>query len=89
MTEEKFKKIMKDDDIECIIGDIEENNALMGLNLITKYLPKSGIEAAEHAIIYGPNIEDLVEAGITEEDAIILKSLNWMIDEFEGLSCFV
>jgi hypothetical protein len=89
MTEEEFVEIIKDDDIETNISG--PCNACAGLDIIRKYLPKQGIEGAEHDVIYSAMISEIVEAGITKEDAIKLCSLNWMIDEHsgEGLACFV
>lgn len=86
MTEERFIEIMKSD-----ISDIpEECNVFLGLKIITKYCPKDGIEAAAHDEIFSVTIRKIVEAGITEEDAIELRKLNWMIDESNtGLACFV
>lgn len=86
MTEEKFIEIMKSD-----IADIpEECNVFLGLKIITKYCPKNGIEGAEHDEIFSVTINRIVEAGITEEDTIKLRKLNWMIDESNtGLACFV
>lgn len=86
MTHEEFEKIMNDDSIkiEFPVG----NNALAGLNLIAKYLPKSGIGGAGHDQIWGTGIGKIVNAGITKEDTVLLKKWNWMIDE-DSLSCFV
>jgi hypothetical protein len=88
MERERFEEIMKDEDIDTVFP--ENENALAGLNLIAKYLPKSGVEAAGHDIIYAADIDKIVKAGITEEDAIKLRSWNWMIDkDCECLACFV
>ena len=86
MTEERFIEIMRSD-----IADIpEECNVFLGLKIITKYCPKDGIEGAAHDVIFSVTISEILEAGITEEDAIELRKLNWMIGEYdEGLACFV
>lgn len=63
-------------------------SALLGLNLIAKYLPGSGIGGAEHDQIYACGVNELLVAGITEEDAIALRKLNWFIDE-DSLATFV
>lgn len=79
MTEEEFVQIMEseqpDSDSKSDIFD--------GLVIMRKYLPNANIAAAEHDEVYGPDIDDLVKAGITEEDAKALRSLNWMIDDDE------
>lgn len=93
MNYEKFVQIMQDDDIsgkklsDESIGD----NALAGLNVMAKYLSKSGIGSAEHDIIYADcSIQELIDAGITEADTVLLSELNWMVElEYECLSCFV
>jgi hypothetical protein len=88
MTEKEFVVIMKDDGIEVRISG--PCNACAGLDIIRKYLPKQGVEYAEHDIIYSVCIDKIVNAGITKEDAVKLCSLNWMIDdECGGLACFV
>ena len=67
------------------------DNAFKGLEIIKKYFPeKRVISAAGHDIIYSVDVNELCEAGITEEDAISLRKLNWMIKpDFECLACFV
>ena len=89
MTEERFIEIMESDtDIKAPTW--KGCNVVSGLKIITKYLPEKGIEGAEHDIVYSVNTSELIKAGITEEDAIKLRKLNWMIDEYgEGLACFV
>lgn len=81
MDIEAFEKIIDDEDgfASRPKVDIEGDYTILGLLLIQKYLPKSGIEGADHDIIYGADVDALVEAGITEEDAIMLRDLNWMI----------
>jgi len=87
MTEEEFVEIMNDNDIKT---DWKGNNACRGLDIIRKYCPDGGIEYAEHDIIGSVSVSDIVRVGITKEDAVKLRGLNWMIDENEeGLACFV
>jgi len=91
MTIEEFEIIMDDEsgsfDNE-FFSNLEDDNAVLGLLLIRKYLPKAGIEGADHDVIFGADIETLVKAGITKDDALMLKSLNWMIQD-DSLACFV
>ncbi|MFX1452438.1 MAG: hypothetical protein ACFFCM_16480 [Promethearchaeota archaeon] len=88
MTEEKFIELMESN--EDFDVSWEGCNVFSGLKIITKYLPKKGIEGAEHDIIYSVFISDLIDAGITEEDIVALRKLNWMIDETNtGLACYV
>ena len=74
MEEERFKEIMDDEDIGGVGMFAEEGcNAVKGLLIIKKYLPLKGIEGANHDIIYSISVESIVEAGITEDDAIELR----------------
>ena len=86
MTFEEFEKIMEGDDD---LIHIDDDNAFVGLQIIRKYLPKSGIEGADHDVIYSASVEKLLKAGITEADTIELRRLNWMIKDGEYLACFV
>ena len=86
MTPEEFETLMDSDYDSKYIDD---DNAFVGLQIIRKYLPKSGIEGADHDVIYSASVEKLLEAGITKEDAIELRRLNWMIEDGEYLACFV
>lgn len=88
MTEKRFREIMEDEDSKTVFP--KEDNALMGLKIIEKYLPLSGVEGANHDVIYACDVEDIVNAGITEEDTLTLRRINWMIDEdCDCLACFV
>ena len=86
MNEEKFTEIMESEIKTKWTGC----NVFSGLKIITKYLPDVGIEGAGHDIVYSASIDEIIEAGITEEDVTALRRMNWMIDENgEGLACFV
>jgi len=88
------EEIMKREDFEIIMDgerdlvSCEGDNAFLGLQIIVKYLPKSGVEGADHDIIYSADVDKLLEAGLTEDDAIQLRKLNWIISE-DCLACFV
>lgn len=83
MNREEFEEIMNGDS-----GDWDGDNAIQGLLIIIKYLPKSGIEGATHDEIFSCGVDELLDAGLTKEDAEELRRLNWMIDE-DSLACFV
>jgi hypothetical protein len=85
MNRERFEEIM---DGDSRLGDYDDNNAFLGLQIIRKYMPKKGVEGAQHDIIYSVDADELIEAGLTEEDATELRNLNWMISE-DSLACFV
>jgi len=86
MTEKEFLKIMEQDSgLKC-----DDDNAVLGLLLIRKYIPKAGIEGAEHDMICSVCVDDLVKAGITKEDVLKLRNeLNWMVEQEEYLACCV
>lgn len=87
MNRERFEEIM---DGHSKLGNYDDDNAFLGLQIIRKYIPKKGIAGAEHDVIYSATVDELLEAGLTEEDATELRNLNWMIDEDgDCLACFV
>lgn len=89
MTEERLREIFEDEGIDTKFPK-DQDNALAGLNLIAKYLPNKGIEAAGHDMIYSVDPDELAESGITEEDVIQLRTWNWMIDsDTDSIACFV
>ena len=75
MTLEEFKTLMD----EYVTPAWKGDNFIPGLAIICKYKdPRCGVDAKE-----------LVEAGITEDDARELRRLNWMLDKNGILACFV
>lgn len=85
MDIEKFEKIF--DETNSDLLNIDGDNAYLGLQIIAKYT-KNIISCAEHDIIFSESVEKIIEYGITEEDVIQLRKLNWMIDN-DSLACFV
>lgn len=86
ITRERIEEIFEDHD-----SDWTGDNAFQGLTILSKYIDATKhdlIGCAEHDIIYGPAIDDLIKAGITEEDVEALASLNWHVDE-GSFCCFV
>ncbi len=65
----------------------EGDNAFQGLQILSKYTDTL-IQGAGHDIIFSVYVGEIIELGITKEDAIKLALLNWMIYE-DCLSCFV
>ena len=89
MTEEEFIDIMEDEEKGGrLLKDLKDDNAVMGLMIIRKYLPNKGIEGAEHDVVFSVSVEEIVEAGITKKDTEMLRDLNWMIDS-GSLAVFV
>lgn len=89
ITEEQFRQIFEETEAKWN-GD----NAMIGLIIISKYFDirvKTILEGAGHDVIYSVDVSEIVEAGITWDDAVELRKHNWMIDEEAGdcLACFV
>ena len=82
MTREEFETIFEGDS-----GKWEGDNAYQGLQIIAKYT-SSLIQGAGHDVIWSEDIEVLIEAVITQEDAKELRRLNWMIED-DCMACFV
>ncbi len=83
MDREQLEKIFEEVDSKW-----EGDNAFKGLQILSKYTDNL-ITGASHDIIYSEDIDKIVDK-ITEEDAIALAKLNWMInDESECLACYV
>jgi len=79
MDEEKLIEIFENTESE-FSGD----NIFLGLQIIAKYIDptkKIIVGAAGHDIIYATDVEDIINAGLTIEDAVKLAKLNWMIEE--------
>ena len=90
MTRKEFIEIFGDEDSGGkLLNSVNYDNALAGLKIIEKYLPKNGIEGAEHDMIYSVDVETLVDAGISKEDVQMLHWLNWFVENDEYLGCFV
>lgn len=83
MTEDRMISIFESES-----GEWNGDNAYQGLQIIAKYTDYL-IQGADHDIIYSANIGILIEAGITEEDCLKLRRLNWMIEDNSYLACFV
>jgi len=83
MTEERFEEIFEETESKW-----DGDNTYQGLQIIAKYTDNV-IQGAGHDIIFSEDIEMLIENGITEEDVIALRKLNWMIEDGTHLACFV
>ena len=77
MTVDELEKIMNEE-YDC--EPTKKNEILAGLNIMVKYLPETGIICAQHDEVWSASIEDLLDAGLTEDDAIQLRKLGWRID---------
>jgi hypothetical protein len=87
---------MEREELEKIFDETKSSwngdNAMQGLHVIGKYFDikkKDILCDAAHDIIYSVEVDEILEAGLTEEDAKTLAKLNWMIDkELNCLACF-
>jgi len=88
MNREEFEKVFDNEDTNW-----DGDNTFQGLVIIAKYIDikeNDIIAGVEHDILYSVDVDDIVDNGITLEDAIKLRKLNWMIEEdFDCLACFV
>ena len=89
MKEDRFLELMNYEGGDTSAMSKEGCNAMRGLDIIRKYIKGAGIKGARRDIIYSETVEALIEAGITEEDTIALRSQNWMIEGGCHLACFV
>ncbi len=84
MTREELDQIFEDKDAEWS-GD----NAWHGLQIIAKYTDFL-LHGANHDVIYSIGVDEVLELGLTKEDAEQLALLNWTIDDDCGcFACFV
>lgn len=86
ISREKFEEIFENY-VEFWKGD----NVYFGLQIIAKYidtLEHNIITSASHDKIASVDVDDLIDAGITEEDVINLRKFNWMMIN-DYLECFV
>ena len=82
MTREEFEEVFESDEAKW-----EGDNCYQGLMIIAKYT-KNVVHGASHDQVWSEDVDTLIDAGITVEDATKLRLINWMIDE-DSLSCFV
>jgi len=89
MNEERFYEIFEIEDFS--MNMMKGDNAWQGLQIIAKYidpLKNDIICGADHDVIYSVGVNEIIDAGITEDDAIELRNLNWMAPD-GYLACFV
>ena len=80
MKSEDFYKLFSDEDY-CNM-DSNGDATFRGLVIISNYIDtsKNRIIQSGHDVVYSSDISELIEAGISEEDANKLKEDNWFID---------
>jgi len=85
MAPEELKELLEKNDYNPMH---EGNHIGPGIKIINKYLPKVGITAANDNQVWFCNAEELCNAGLIKEDALILAEHNFMIDK-DAISLFV
>jgi len=80
LTEERFYEIMEE---EFPYNRSDKDTILEGLNIMSKYIDgdMNVIAGAEHDQIYGPDIGDLIEGGIPEDEVRKLNTFGFFIDD--------
>jgi len=74
----EIEAIFEDDEIEQDLP----YSAFLGLQILRKYCPEADIGAASHDLVCSTvSVDDACEAGITKDDIIQLRRMNWMIEE--------
>jgi hypothetical protein len=76
MELERLIEIMADDN-----SPVDGTSVMFGLNMMIKYVPSFDVGGVGHDIIYGESVDKMLEAGLTECDAVLLRQQNWFIEE--------
>jgi hypothetical protein len=87
MTEEEFIQIFEGDS-----DNWEGDNAFQGLQIIAKYIDPAKhiiIDGAGHDELWSVDISKIIEAGITRDDVVALRKLNWSLNDDTYLMLFV
>ncbi len=86
MTRVQFDEIFSHDSKSW-----EGDNFFQGLLIISNYFDytnQSLITGASKDIVFSISVDEMIEKGLTEHHAQILRDLNWMV-EYGCLACFV
>lgn len=90
MDEERFEEIFEE--VESNLSALNgADNCWLGLLIIAKYMDPQEhtiLCGAEHDKVWSVGVNELCEAGITEEDVTLLASYNWCTED-GSLMCFV
>lgn len=85
MTEEEAIDILDAENVS------DNRTPTIAVELIAQYTQgEAVICAAESDIIFGPDLSELIEGGITVQDLVRIRENGWFYDEeFECISHFV
>ena len=89
MTRERFEEIFEKTETDFKKHEKLGDSTLAGLNIIAKYFPRNAIQGADHDILYSAGVDKLIDAGITEEDVILLAELNFIIHDGDYIASYV
>ena len=73
---EKFKKLI--DDAKYI--STSSDKIFEGLKILSKYTSYL-VQGAGHDLVYGPNIDKLINNNISEIDIVMLGHLGWFVED--------
>ncbi len=85
MELEQFEQIMEAD---YDYNDRIKDGLIKGILLMRKFCHSADIEGADHDIIYSIDCQQLIDAGIVQEDVMRLRLMGWHIQD-EYLCMFV
>lgn len=72
MNKKQFLEILENGE-----QTIFESDIFIGLQIMGKYIKNINVDAVSHDELFSCNIDYLIEANITEEDAKKLSELGW------------
>jgi len=85
MKKEEFLEIIENTEMELSLeGDLK----FLALEIMHKYVDNV-LGAAEHDIVYGCDIDELIEGGITEEEVVLLAKYGWHVEDEDYMASFV
>ena len=85
MEKERFLEIIEGTHMD---HDIKGDKNFLALEIMHKYVD-SVLEGADHDIVYGCDIDDLIEGGMTEEEALLLAQYGWHTEDDDYMASFV
>lgn len=85
MTREEFDELMEETDSDDI-----DNGALRGLNILQKYADEKEdvVSGVSHDQLWSLGVDEVLEKGLTKEDAVALRKLGWFESE-DAFTIFV
>ena len=85
MTKEEIIDLFKNTNVN---HSEENDNTFLGLSIIAKY-SNYVVQGASHDVIWSEDLDNLIDADITDEDIIRLAELGFFIEDGEYLVKYV